>query len=258
MLTYKKLNIKQVVNTLLQLQVLYKKHKLIQKELEKGEKEIAGIKTLINSHEKALNEIIEKIQDKTNQKAVLKKDLEDERERLARVELELKSEKKAEVLEELERQKSIIKHKIISIEKNITKLDKEIEEMEIEKMSAEANLQDLKKQLETRIKEINELNREKMEELKNIENEMSQIKQKLPSTLYNYFLRILELKKGKAIVKVEDNTCYGCHIILPPAIEEKLYKTEELVQCPICYRFLYLPEWIEDENLMLLDASNNL
>jgi len=54
------------------------------------------------------------------------------------------------------------------------------------------------------------------------------------------FEKILNHKEGVGIVSVLNDTCGGCHMVVPPQLISELYTKNRLVSCLHCSRILYM------------------
>ncbi len=52
--------------------------------------------------------------------------------------------------------------------------------------------------------------------------------------------RVFTHWKADAIVGIEDRTCRGCHMNLPPQVVQDVKRGDTLVSCTFCNRFLYI------------------
>lgn len=57
--------------------------------------------------------------------------------------------------------------------------------------------------------------------------------------------KILKNKDGLAIVHVEENSCGGCHMNLPPQVISDVKLREDIVICGNCLRMLYIEDNVE-------------
>ena len=77
-------------------------------------------------------------------------------------------------------------------------------------------------------------------------------KQSIAEAVDRDFLKRYETVKkarGNAIVELQNGTCSGCHMAIPPQLNIRILKQEELVMCPNCHRILYVkPENIPEYN----------
>ena len=60
-----------------------------------------------------------------------------------------------------------------------------------------------------------------------------------PVSLAHYD-RVFTHWKADAIVGIEDRTCRGCHMNLPPQVVQDVKRGDKLVSCTFCNRFLYI------------------
>lgn len=56
------------------------------------------------------------------------------------------------------------------------------------------------------------------------------------------FLRLLESKHGQALSKVVDGSCSLCHFALRPHLQQRVRRSEEIIDCEHCHRILYVEE----------------
>jgi uncharacterized protein len=54
--------------------------------------------------------------------------------------------------------------------------------------------------------------------------------------------RILLSREGLAIVTVKDNSCGGCHMLVPPQVINLIKMYEHIITCEVCNRILYIKE----------------
>lgn len=62
-----------------------------------------------------------------------------------------------------------------------------------------------------------------------------------PKMLQEYE-RILHSRGGLAIVKAKDNSCGGCHMLVPPQVINLIKMYEHIITCETCNRILYIQE----------------
>ena len=73
----------------------------------------------------------------------------------------------------------------------------------------------------------------------------SQRKQQLPGVdrvLLNRYEKVLAHKDGLGIAPINDNSCGGCHMELPPQTVNEIQLEEKLIICESCARILYWPQ----------------
>ncbi len=179
----------------------------------------------------------------------------------------LQVDKKNKELELASEEEAIKKHQkeLNAIKKNeaYKAMLKQIEDAEKEKQRLEDEIleimqknEDFKKEFsegkvkieqskETMNKEINSLN----EEMKHLLEKMQELVQKrsfyidkIPQESFEKYEKIRTNRGGMVVVRIEANSCGGCHLsVLPQSINEAM-KDEELVTCQNCGRILYWKE----------------
>jgi len=55
-------------------------------------------------------------------------------------------------------------------------------------------------------------------------------------------------KRGKALVAVVDGVCRGCHIRIPPQLNNTLARFENVEMCPGCHRLLYRQDYLDGDD----------
>lgn len=77
-------------------------------------------------------------------------------------------------------------------------------------------------------------------ELSGLELEEKIIKSKLPQNYLYLFNRIFKLRKGQAVVPVQNGSCSGCNILLRPQQLADVKSGNFIIQCDQCQRILYI------------------
>ncbi len=75
--------------------------------------------------------------------------------------------------------------------------------------------------------------------LQELESEKAGIIPEMDSKLLAEYKRLLDAKKGLAIVSVQDEHCLGCHMRIPPQVFAEIKKNEKIIYCMNCKRILY-------------------
>ncbi|HBR18322.1 MAG: hypothetical protein A3G39_05115 [Deltaproteobacteria bacterium RIFCSPLOWO2_12_FULL_43_16] len=76
--------------------------------------------------------------------------------------------------------------------------------------------------------------------LKEKTEEKAAIIKDIPPSLLKRYETIKQKRQGIAIVSVEDGTCQGCYMNIPPQAYIQLQKgSSDLIFCPHCHRILY-------------------
>ena len=59
------------------------------------------------------------------------------------------------------------------------------------------------------------------------------------------FMRLLESKQGKAVSAVVDGSCSLCHFALRPHLQQRVRRSDEIIDCEHCHRILYVEEVLQ-------------
>lgn len=119
----------------------------------------------------------------------------------------------------------------------------QLEAKEAELALAQKKKTKLQRQLEAAIeaetKRVNSLQEQRAE----LEKELSSLEQALPENLKEFYRRSANALKGIVVSPVENGLCSFCHMILPPAVLEKVKRgSAELTVCENCGRGLFYPK----------------
>ena len=188
------------------------------------------------------------------------KNLETEKERLKKLQVEIKEldidlETRQEKKRKLEAQQAIVKtnQEYRALSKEILDTQAEIrliedkmlvkmEEIEEEKKNNATHEHEIKRkeielkkksaETDTKIKSIDE-------ELARTRSEKEQVAGKIDQRYLQVYNRIFNNKKGLAIVPIVNRTCSGCNISITTQMESTARRFDELVICENCSRILY-------------------
>ncbi|MGE4547114.1 MAG: zinc ribbon domain-containing protein [Desulfurella sp.] len=208
------------------------------KKLEEREKleELLTAYTLnMEQAQEELNEILEDLNFKKNlleEKEVLLEKLD---EKSSAVQNQKQSDALSSEITIAKTNKSILEDKILEIQavvddknKKISEIQQQIDETKQKLEAFDIQLSEIKHDIDKQIEKINEDKQTMLSEIN-------------PNLLAKYN-KISIWAKGSAVVRVENETCYGCFIKLPPQISVLVEETEEIVYCPNCGRILYKKE----------------
>jgi len=106
-------------------------------------------------------------------------------------------------------------------------------------VSSEESSKAIETEIKATIKKINEEGRE-------IKERRDAIAKTADSDVLKIYSRLLNNKKDRVVVPLENRACSGCHITLTAQHENLVRKGERLIFCEHCSRILY---WQESEDL---------
>jgi uncharacterized protein len=64
--------------------------------------------------------------------------------------------------------------------------------------------------------------------------------------LLDLYERIMKKRGGQAIAAVMNSTCQGCHMAIPPQLNNELAQLSSIANCPRCGRLLYRKELMDE------------
>ncbi len=130
---------------------------------------------------------------------------------------------------------SILEDKILEIQSIVDDKNKKINEIQ-------QQIDETKQKLEAFDVQISDLKKDIDKQIEIIDKEKETMLNDINPNLLAKYNKISIWAKGSAVVRVENETCYGCFIKLPPQISVLVEETEEIVYCPNCGRILYKKE----------------
>lgn len=193
----------------------------IRRKVQEKESEMETLKNQIKEGENRIQEISEQINKLESQQAAVKK--MDEFNALTQEMTAANKECRA-----LEHQLSDLMDKQANSEDLIVSLKESL-------ASTENSSNIIEKEIFDSIKKINEEGKQLLE--KRIE-----LKNATDPELFHIYERLLNNKKDRVVVPIENRVCSGCHIVLTPQHENLVRKRDRLIFCEHCSRILYWQE----------------
>jgi len=141
-------------------------------------------------------------------------------------------------IEGIKADNSLIEEDILRFMDEIELAKKKIlEEKELFKAD-EANSQKEKEVVNSKAKDIEA-------KLAELEGKRNVIAPGINKQIISRYEKILKNKDGLAIVHIEDGSCGGCHMNLPPQVVSEVKLREDIVVCGSCLRMLYIEDNVE-------------
>jgi hypothetical protein len=187
-----------------------------------------------------------------------------------------------EKIEQLTKEKEILKHnkekyesqialiktqrEYEAITNEIAQINEKLEVIEEEELNAFQETEEMNKaigeynnlheELEETIgvqdKEVGKLLDEKKKKLKKFLKEKEKISTGLDEEVIYKFEKIVRKKEGIGIVSIKNTVCMGCNMILPPQFINDVRREEKIIFCTNCSRILYFyKENMEDEEILV-------
>lgn len=149
---------------------------------------------------------------------------------------EVKNNKEYEaVLKEMD----VLKKNVNDAEEKILELSEAVDKYQSEDESITKKLEDAKAAYEAGLKQRDEENSDLTTELADNKEKREEAVKSVKKSLLAKYDRVRNARNNLAVVRVEDETCTGCYIKVPPQLYVEVVKDKELLQCPNCQRFLY-------------------
>ncbi len=77
------------------------------------------------------------------------------------------------------------------------------------------------------------------EEVNALEARRGDVMAEVPADMLSRYELILS-RRDRALVPVQDGVCGGCHMKLPPSVNQNILRQEDMVTCDHCGRLLYI------------------
>lgn len=138
----------------------------------------------------------------------------------------------------LEKEIEIFRSRIKQAEEDLLEVMAEIEKMRHKMNTSQEQLKKIETEWQAECKILSEKRAEVEVQLAELEQKRNDMVSRIdPQSLETY--RNLILRKGQAVVKVEQGKCQGCHITLPVSEWHKV-RAGNLAHCSSCGRILFL------------------
>ncbi|CAG9046426.1 hypothetical protein NVRI1_00788 [Chlamydia abortus] len=193
----------------------------IRRKVQEKELEMENLKNQIKEGENRIQEISDQINKLEGQQAAVKK--MDEFNALTQEMTAANKERRA-----LEHQLSDLMDKQAGSEDLIVSLKESLTSTENSSFAIE-------KEICESIKKINEEGRALLQQ-------RSELKETTDPEMFLIYERLLNNKKDRVVVPIDNRICSGCHIVLTPQHENLVRKKDRLIFCEHCSRILYWRE----------------
>jgi len=130
---------------------------------------------------------------------------------------------------------SVIEEKILISFEESDKIKAQIDAENLKLKDEEKIFLQQKKAVEMRSAEIGE-------RLNQLEAQRKQIIPGIDPKMLHEYEKILHSRGGLALVMVKDNSCGGCHMLVPPQVINLIKMYEHVITCEVCNRILYIQE----------------
>lgn len=231
--------------------------------------ELQQIDSQIDRFESDLVRMPAEVQSIARNLVTLRREIADTQDRLARAEKDLRKREQDLATEQEKIKRSEKRLLGIRNQKEANALSREVKlgkkvvgEIEDTILGFMAEIESLRSILERKQREYEQFERDlhtKKAEAHSVEtdanaalSELNIQKVKVTDALDRDFLkRYQTIKKvrGYAVAELKNGTCSACHMAIPPQVNIKVLKQQEMITCPSCHRILFVkPEDIPEYN----------
>lgn len=210
----------------------------------------------INEINKKVTTVEKKVEELQAKKEAVAADIESNNDNIKSFEIQIQELK--DQLDAIKKKQPLAKNEkeisALSSEEHIAKETLSYNNEEIERLNKindvkHAELEEIESELVAAQEELENVKNEVKEELKSIEEQKSSLYESREKAINEMDLKILafyeKIRKwagNTAVVKVENQACYGCYMKINDKAYSDLIKGEEIVTCPHCGRVLYLEQ----------------
>lgn len=228
--TVKSLLALQEIDT--KIQEISEKIKLLPKSIETLYKE----KESISIHFEQLNKKLKELDFIKKEKEL---DIQDLNSRIFNVEKALEKVRTNDEYKNLLREKARAEESIMELEDEILSIMEEMEQLKKAIQIKEKEKEEELTRIDERIRKLENEERELSLTLSELKKEREELVKLLKPQEYSQYENIKKRVKTKPIAIVKDATCTGCYMVIPPKVFSELLKTNKMLSCPNCGRYLY-------------------
>ncbi|PLX70028.1 MAG: hypothetical protein C0603_03565 [Denitrovibrio sp.] len=165
---------------------------------------------------------------------------------LEKAQLKLPEVKNNKEYEAVLKEMDVLKKIVGDAEEKLGSLNETVDKFESEDAGVVSKLENAKKTHKASIKKRDVENTDLTNEL--AANKAARIEAVvgIKKSLLAKYDRVRLARNNLAVVRVDNETCTGCYIKVPPQLYVEVVKGKELYQCPNCQRFLYHKSEEED------------
>jgi len=223
----------------------------------------------IDQHQNDLARLPLEVQDIAKNLVILRREISEARERLALIEKDLQKKEQDLAVEQEKIKRSERRLLSIKNQKEYNALSREVKlgkkvagEIEDAILGFMTETEAIKKTVDRKDKEYEGFEKSLLEKKAEMETvtakaktalvSLTAEKQRIAEGVDQDFLKKYQAVKkarGNAVVELHSGSCSGCHMAIPPQLNIRILKQEEMILCPNCNRILYVkPENIPEYN----------
>jgi len=171
---------------------------------------------------------------------------EENKAQLDKAQLKLPEVKNNKEYEAVLKEMDTLKKNVNEAEYKLLELGEAVDKHSSEDEGITKKLEDAKVACEAGLKQREEENSELTASLAENKEKRAEAVKGVKKSLLAKYDRVRNARNNLAVVRVDEETCTGCYIKVPPQLYVEVVKDKELLQCPNCQRFLYYRSEEED------------
>ena len=136
-----------------------------------------------------------------------------------------------------------------SIEESVLETMERVEENKNAVQELEAQAQEAQKVFDVEKASLEAESTELTNELTDLTQQQQQVADTVEKPLLARYNRLKIMRKGYAVAEVQEGSCGGCRLQLPPQLVAEVRRGNELMDCSYCHRILFMAHHLEVETL---------
>lgn len=145
-------------------------------------------------------------------------------------------------IEQARKKKDSIEESLLEVMGRAEENDKATKELEEQSSEAQKLFEVEKCRLEANSIEL-------VNELTDLEQQQNVVADTVEKPLLVRYNRLKTMRKGFAVAEVQDGTCGGCRLQIPPQLVADVRRGDKLMDCSYCRRILFMAHHLEVETL---------
>lgn len=235
------------VENLIELQKIDNRIAELENYLNDIPDELKNLKSEKDSLEVQYEELDIRLKSLKSEKSELEKSAAEKNKLLENAQKKLTTVKNNREYEAVLKELDTLKKEIYAEELKVLELNDEIETNEKDFKTCSEKKEQVDRQYEELMTKRDEENVSHKKELEELQSERKEAVKKVKKQILSKYEMIRKARNNLAIVRVENETCTGCYMKVPPQLYVEVKKEHAIQQCPNCQRFLYFYEDSEQE-----------
>lgn len=205
-------------------------------------KELGKLKAVEENFQSQVKIKEEKATDIKTQIRVCEREIEEYKEQIKKLEGQQDLVKKVEEFNALAQEISTAERAKLNVEQKLREANENLETEEEELETLKQSLEEAKQNCVRYESEIKDALDEINQEGQGLKSEREELAKTANSELLSVYERLLQHKKDRVLVPIENRACSGCHILVTAQHENLVRKADRLVFCEHCSRVHYWQE----------------